>query len=192
LGVTQAQIDALRPYGLLALDNVTGFHDGRSGPGRLHTLLRAIRHAGRSGQECHYVEMDVRNLGGLNARLGHSGANEVFAALAAAVCQELSAAASTAVFFRHGGDELSAVLIDASAQAVEAAFAAVHRRAAERASAFGVQDVLHPKRPLDRRSRGTGVRFGLVQLQPEHEGDLARLFREADEDVRRRDDRGRP
>src|SRR5262245_46697327 len=102
LGLTPAQIDALRPYGLPADDNVTGFHEGRSGPGRMDTLLRAIRHAARTRQECHYVEMDVHNLGGLNAALGHAGANEVFRAIAAVIREALSSAAGEAVFFRHG------------------------------------------------------------------------------------------
>src|SRR5262249_6717740 len=109
LGVTPEQVEALRPFGLLATDNVTGFHEGRSGPGRADTLRRSIHHAGQTGKECYYVEMDVRNLGGLNARLGHSKTNEVYAAIAAVIRAELSVA-DVAVFFRHGGDEMSAFL----------------------------------------------------------------------------------
>ena len=34
MGLSLRQIEALREYGLLATDNVTGFHEGRSGRGR--------------------------------------------------------------------------------------------------------------------------------------------------------------
>ena len=70
LGLTEGQLEALTEYGLLAADNVTGFHEGRCGPGRTSTLGRAIRHVRLTGEECYYAEMDLRNLGGLNAALG--------------------------------------------------------------------------------------------------------------------------
>jgi GGDEF domain-containing protein len=187
LGLTAAQVEALRPYGLLATDNVTGFHEGRSGSGRIATLRRSLRYAAQTDRECDYVEMDVVNLGGLNARLGHAGANEVYAALAAVVRVELSAVASAAVFFRHGGDEVSVFLLGTSEPAVVEAFKQINRKAAELARRHGVHDAPHPKHPDDRRYRGTGVRFGLVRLLPEYESDPARVFRLADDDVKRRE-----
>src|SRR5262245_57165606 len=56
--------------------------------------------------------LDLKNLSGLNAVLGNSEANKVFSMIAAVVRRELSAIASDALFFRHGGDEMSAFLID--------------------------------------------------------------------------------
>jgi GGDEF domain-containing protein len=193
LGVTPSQIEALREYGLLADDNVTGFHEGRSGPGRLATLRRAICHTAQTGQECCYVEMDVQNLGGLNAVLGHTRANEVYAAIAALVRCELSSVAATAVFFRHGGDEMSAVLIGTKEQALQAAFATVRRKVADLARRCQVDDIPHPKHPDDPCWRGTGVCFGMAWLLPEHEHDPTVVFHLADADVARskcsRDDR---
>jgi GGDEF domain-containing protein len=187
LGLTQTQIDALRPHGLLATDNVTGFHEGRCGPGRTDTLLRAIRHAARTASECYYVEMDVRNLGGLNAVLGHTGANEVYRAIAAVIRSRLSPVAAAAVFFRHGGDEVSALLIGSTEAAITDAFDEVRQQVDEVARRHGVDDVPHPKHPQDRRSCGTGVRFGLVRLTAGHEGQPAHVFALADEDVKRRE-----
>jgi GGDEF domain-containing protein len=183
MGLTQSQIDSLREYGLLANDNVTGFHEGRSGPGRVATLRRAIRHASRTGTGCFYVEMDVRNLGGLNAVLGHTGANEVFSALAAIIRTELTSIASEAIFFRHGGDEMSAFLIDTTEQAVQVAFANIREAVAELARKRGLSDIIHPKHPHDQRCRGTGVCFAAVRLLSEHEHDPTVVFRIADADM---------
>ncbi len=186
LGLTEGQLAALRAeYGLLAADNVTGFHEGRSGPGRLSTLHRAIRHARLTGEECYYVEMDLRNLGGLNAALGHTGANEVYAAISSLVRSELSSFASESAFFRHGGDETSAFLIDTTEQAVRKAFVTIHQEAADLARSYKVHDVPHPKHPYDGRFSGTGVRFALVRLRPDHEDDPTLVFRQADADLER-------
>jgi GGDEF domain-containing protein len=183
MGLTQSQIDSLREFGLLANDNVTGFHEGRSGPGRVATLRRAIRHASLSGAECFYVEMDVRNLGGLNAVLGHTGANEIFSALAAIIRTELSSIASEAIFFRHGGDEMSAFLIDTTELAVQGAFSKIRKAVAELARQRGLGAIVHPKHPHDRRFWGTGVCFAAVRLVPEHEHDPTMVFGVADVDM---------
>src|SRR5262245_47352724 len=72
LGITAEQVRALKEFGLLASDNVTGFHEARFGKARYSTLLRVIRHVRQTGEVAFYVEMDVRNLGGLNAAVGHT------------------------------------------------------------------------------------------------------------------------
>jgi diguanylate cyclase (GGDEF)-like protein len=185
LGLTQSQIEALKEYGLLAADNVTGFHEGRSGPGRLATLRRAIGHTAQSGAVCYYVEMDVRNLGGLNEALGHTGANVVYREIAGVIRSELSAVASVAVFFRHGGDEMSAVLIGTTEQAVRSAFERVQQGVAAVALRHKVHDVPHPKHPHDERFQGTGVRYGLARLAPWQEDDPTQVFRLADADMER-------
>src|SRR5271165_2939089 len=43
-GLSNRQVEALKKFGLLAMDNVTGFQEGRSGPGRFETLKDAITH----------------------------------------------------------------------------------------------------------------------------------------------------
>jgi diguanylate cyclase (GGDEF)-like protein len=186
LGLSPTQIEALREYGLLATDNVTGFHEGRFGRGRIATLRRAIQHVKRTGEQAYYVEIDLRNLGGLNAALGHSGANRVFARVAAIIRKGLSAAASEAIFFRHGGDEMSALLIDTTGEAVRAALEAVRSRVGRLAKRSRLDAIPHPKHPGDVRQRGIGVHVGLCRLSAEHEKDLAFVFRHADTELERR------
>jgi GGDEF domain-containing protein len=183
MGLSPTLIEALRAYGLLATDNVTGFHEGRSGGGRVSTLRRVIRHVRRSGVEAFYIEMDVQNLGGLNAALGHSGANQVFAEMAAVVLREFTAAASEAVFFRHGGDEMSAFLIDTTEAAVRSAMDAVRAQVVSLARRRQMDAIPHPKYPTDARRRGIGIHFGICRILAAHEADPTMVFAEADAEL---------
>ncbi len=180
------QIEALREYGLLAPDNVTGFHEGRSGVGRISTLRRAIQHVKRTGESAFYVEMDLQNLSGLNAALGHTRANQVYRRIATIIRGELSGCASEAVFFRHGGDEMSAFLIDTTEEKIEAAAQAVRSRVLTLAIRCNLDAIPHPKHPGDVRWRGIGVHFGCCKLSAEHEQDLTVVFRQADTALERR------
>jgi diguanylate cyclase (GGDEF)-like protein len=192
MGISPTQIEALREYGLLADDNVTGFHEGRFGKGRITTLVRAIRHVKQTGARAFYVEMDLQNLGGLNDALGHTGANEVYGEVAAVIRLVFSAVAHRALFFRHGGDEMSAFLIDTNEQAVLAALEAVRAGVGVLAKRHRVADIPHPKHPGDRRRRGIGVHFGFCRLSAKHEKDPAAVFRQADTELVRRKRRARP
>jgi GGDEF domain-containing protein len=178
-------IESLREFGLLAHDCVTGFHEGRAGKGRFSTLQRAIQHVKRTGEQAFYVEMDLRNLGGLNAALGHTGANEVYGQIAALVRKELSAVASEAVFFRHGGDEMSAFLIDTTEESIRAAMGAVVAGVGELAKRTGLDAIPHPKHLGDWRWRGVGVHFGLCRLSAAHEEDPTLVFAQADTELER-------
>ncbi len=180
MGLTRPQIEALREYGLLAPDNVTGFHEGRFGVGRIATLQRAIQHVKWTGVSAFYVEMDLQNLGGLNAALGHTRANQVYARVAAIIRHELSGIAAVAIFFRHGGDEMSAFLIDTTEEKIEAAAEAVRSRVLVLAKQRNLDAIPHPKHPDDLRWMGIGVHFGFCRLAPEHEQDHTLVFRQAD------------
>jgi GGDEF domain-containing protein len=186
LGVTPEQIEALREFGLLACDSVTGFHEGRSGTARIATLRQVIRHVRQTGERAFYVEMDVRNLGGLNAALGHSRANEVYSAIAALIRNELSSVASEAAFFRHGGDEMSAFLVNTTEQAVRAGLERVHRGVAKLAKDHGVHDIPNPKHRRCGRCRGIGLHIGMTRIASRHEDDPTLVFQEADVAVERR------
>ncbi len=185
-GVTPQQVKTLRKYGLLACDNVTGFHEGRFGRGRISTLRRAIRHVKRTCEQGFYVEMDLDNLSGLNAKLGHTRANRVYAKVAAVIRKELGAVACDAVFFRHGGDEMSAFLIGTTEEAVRWALGAVRRRVAALARRWGLDGIPHPKHPGDAGRRGIGVHFGVCRLSAAHEKDPTAVFRQADTELERR------
>jgi GGDEF domain-containing protein len=179
-GITTEQIERLRDFGLMARDNVTGYYEGRSGQGRTWTLKEAIRYVKDTGEEAFYVEMDLRNLGGLNAAKGHTKANEVFSAIAAIVRSELASVASEAAFFRHGGDETCAFLVNTTEQAVRGAIERVHSEVAKLAMDHEIDDIPHPKHRDDDSFRGIGVHFGLVRLSAQHEQDPTLVFRQAD------------
>jgi GGDEF domain-containing protein len=179
-GITAEQIERLREYGLMARDNVTGYYEGRSGEARIWTLKSAIRHVQETREPAHYVEMDLRNLGGLNAAIGHPGANEVYSAIAAVVRTELSSTCSESAFFRHGGDETCAILINATTNAVRKACRRTEARVAKLAIDYAIDRIPHPKYRDDRKQRGVGIVFGLVRLSARHRKDPTAVFRHAD------------
>jgi diguanylate cyclase (GGDEF)-like protein len=181
LGYTSSQIEILRSeFGLLASDNVTGFHEGRSGPGRVITLGKAIQHVKETGERAFYIVMDLSNLSGLNARLTHTGANEVFREIAAIIRAELSKAASESSFFRHGGDEMSAFLINTGPGAVLAGITAVQSGVHKLAQDRQLNDTPHAKHPDNQRLRGIGVHFGICEIIAQHESVTTQVFKEAD------------
>jgi len=180
LGITPAQMQVLKKYGLLANDNVTGFYEGRSGEGRYQTLMQAIQHVKQTGEDSFYVEMDLQNLGGINAKLGHTGANDVYTAIAKIIRTELTAIASDAAFFRHGGDEMSAILVDTTLQNIEGAFQKMTGLILKLAQQYQVHDAPHPKHVGDQGHEGTGVHHGVAQILAQHEANPGLIFREAD------------
>lgn len=184
-GITMEQIESLRDFGLMPRCNVTGYYEGRSGKGRFWTLEEAIRHVKETAKDSFYVEMDLRNLGGLNAAIGSTRANEVFSAIAAIVRSELSAVACEAAFFRHGGDETSAFLVNTTEQAVREAIDRVHQDVAKLANDNEINDIPHPKHRDDDRFRGIGIHFGMVRLSARHEKDPTLVFKQADIELER-------
>lgn len=164
-GITPEQVVELEDFGLLAKDIVTGFWEGRSGKGRLWTLRQAIQHVKETNEVAVYVDMDLKNLGGLNDALGHTKANEVYSQIAAAVRKQLSAVASDATFFRHGGDEMSAFLIDTTEEAVLVALAIVQDEVAKLAKKHGVDSIPHPKHQGDGRFKGIGIHHGICRVR---------------------------
>jgi len=186
LGLSPIQIEALQEYGLLALDNVTGFNEGRFGKGRFSTLERAIQHVKRTGEQAFYVEMDLQNLSGLNAQFGHTGANHIFAMIAAIIRSELAAVASEAICFRHGGDEMSAFLVNTTEQAVREALEAVQSSVQNLARSQDLDALPNPKHLNDVRWKGIGVHFGICQLAAHYEENPTLVFTAADTELERR------
>ncbi len=180
LGITPEQMVILKKYGLLANDNVTGFYEGRSGEGRYQTVLQAIQHVKQTGEMAYYVEMDLQNLGGINSVLGHTGANEIYTAIASEIKNNLQSVSSESAFFRHGGDEMSAILIDTTEQAIASAFDKITKNIYQIAEKFNVHNTPHPKHPNDENHVGTGVHYGLSQITPQHEQNPSLIFKEAD------------
>lgn len=149
--------------GGMRADTVTGFADKGD---RIPTLNRAIEHVRRTGEGGVYVELDVRNLGGLNAALGHSGANEVYGVFAGFVHRHLSKLSADVVFFRHGGDEMSAVVLGPGVRRaeVEAALADAQREVAQYVRARGLASLPHPKAKDDPSQAGTSLAYGTSEV----------------------------
>jgi len=184
LGVPPNMIEPLRvEFSKLAIDNVTGFHEGRSGDARISTLHSVIQHVKETGELAFYVEMDLQNLSGLNTKLGHTEANDVYKRIAAIIRSELSEIASQAVFFRHGGDEMSAFLIQTNREIVQTAMKTVQSRVQALAKECGLDTIPHSKHPDEVRWRGIGVHFGVCRLTLEHEKDPMLVFKEADSEL---------
>lgn len=171
-GLTDQQIEALRPAE--QPDGVTGFHKAED---RVPTIERAQEWTAETQQPATYVELDLANLGGLNAKKGHSGANTIYRAMADIVRKELEAVAPGALLFRHGGDEMSAVVPGVDHETVRAAMATAQRKAEQLAKKQGLDTLPHPKggRP------GVGLYFGTAQISKGRK--LEDIFSTADLEV---------
>lgn len=162
-----------------AVDSVSGFTDARTGRSRQRTIERAQDFVdANDGQQAHYAEIDLKNLGGLNAAMGASAANGVYRRVADAIREELGALGDHVSLFRHGGDEMSAVVVGAADSAsIEQALARANERvrawsASETTSAdapmpgIKLADIPHPKHKGDLSRRGIGITFGTSRIRP--------------------------
>lgn len=165
-GYTDAEIARAKRFGLRLpsgdKDQVT---DYQSREARGQTLERAIEHVGKTGEPGVYVSMDLSNLGGLNAKLGSSGADKVFRSFADIVQEELRGTGADVNMFRHGGDEMSAVVVNGSKQAVLEAMRRAHGKILAHAKAEGLDTIEHPKYKGDERRRGTGIYFDVGEIE---------------------------
>jgi GGDEF domain-containing protein len=108
-------------------DPATGLADAKD---RIPVLMRSLLHLSTNPAErAFYIEVDVRNLGGLNAALGHSEANVIMREFAHQIRDELLGIRTQAehwlangeasrlenpidvLGFRHGGDEFSFIVV---------------------------------------------------------------------------------
>jgi GGDEF domain-containing protein len=162
-GVSESAIAALTPQA--ARDDVTGFFDGRQAGIKAGTVQRAIDHAQATGEPAYYVSADIYNLGGLNAAMGNvaEAANVHYRAMAEILRTELARTGADVVPLRTGGDELGAVVVNADAQAVADAMAAVDARVAEYAQREGLAEIPHPKRSNE---QGVGLHSGVAPILP--------------------------
>jgi GGDEF domain-containing protein len=177
-GFTQELSDALwaNDSGIVT-DAVTGW--GRAEE-RYPSVLRAILHVSATDEAAFYIEIDIRNLGGLNHKLGHTGANKIYRAFTDAIQKELAKLPADMVPFRHGGDEVSVLLVGPGiTQAdVEEAMEEATRRALEIAAKEGLSDLPHPKHPGQDGRRGTGITFGIAKVM--HSDTPEKIFTAAD------------
>jgi hypothetical protein len=180
LGITEAQAKALaaktEPKALR--DMVTGLYEARVGEGdknlRLASITRAQKLVEQTGAPATYVHADIANLGGLNSALTESGANKVFKMAATFFQDELAkiGASAKALAFRHGGDEISGVVMNATerdaAEALRKAAIRVKQAAKAMRTAEGgrVSEIPHPKHPGVAEKQGTGLSYGVSEIRP--------------------------
>jgi GGDEF domain-containing protein len=167
LRLTPEQAEELwRAAGGEASDALTGF--GAAGD-RLPTVERASALARSGKRHAFYVEVDVRNLSGLNA-VSRTEADRLFGEMTQIAEAHVRTLTADVVPFRHGGDEFSFVVVtpDASAEAavaeraLTAALGAAEAEIAKATREFA--DIPHPKHRGDPRYNGTGITWGVASL----------------------------
>ena len=136
----------------------------------------------------YYVEVDIRNLGGLNSVLGHNGADKLFKLMtdiSAASVESLRTGKVKVAKFRHGGDEFSfLILAEDGSVSPDDVNAVLHNAASEikemtlkvpigEYNPEPTGDVLaespiasieHPKHKGDKKYFGTGIVYGIGQI----------------------------
>ncbi|MCK4621284.1 MAG: diguanylate cyclase [Desulfuromonadales bacterium] len=175
-GLTVGQAAAFEPQDVR--DTVTGFYKAED---RVPTIKRIQEHVKSTGEEAAYIEADISNLGGLNSKLGHTGANRVYRGITDIFEAELNAISeeSDVVTFRHGGDEVSAMVVNATKEQVDAALEATEAKVQEYIKNEGLSDLPHPKHKGDPKKAGVGL-YSLSSTITA-EADFKEIFSEADQ-----------
>ena len=167
-------------YQPLQRDRVTGFYKPEELDG---AVKRAQGFAAQTGQPATYVEADLQNLGGLNAKLGTSGADTHMAQIANGLYEHLQSLGDDVQVtpVRKGGDEFAYVVTGAPPQDVHAAANTARDAISDYAKQQGL-DQIPRKGGTD--PVGVGIHFGLSEIPPE--GDLRQVFQNADRQVEAR------
>src|SRR5262249_44187742 len=102
-------------YGILLESRADGLTGFESAADRESTTRKAADRVTRTGTAALYVEIDVRNMGGLNDKLGRQKADEILAQISGIVEREMMSGSVSSLAdawpFRHGGDEFSFVIV---------------------------------------------------------------------------------
>lgn len=149
----QAQRAAARLARPVARDRVTGLYRGEE----LDPTIVAVQEA---AEPAVYVEADLTNLGGLNAKLGTSGADTPLRQFAETIRDELETVGAT-VGIRKGGDEMGFVVTGATEPAVAAAMDSARQKFAALMAEQGFADLPHTKAGLP---PGVGLHYGTSEI----------------------------
>ena len=162
-----SRADAAELYaisGAESMDVVTGFAPARD---RSPTVERALESVAMDPElKAFYVEVDIQNLGGLNAKLGHSGADVIFSEMTAITERHIRELKPDSCSFRHGGDEFSFVVIgpSASQEAIETALQEADDEIRKYIASEGLSEIPHPKHENDPSKLGAGIIFGVSPI----------------------------
>lgn len=147
----------------LSADRVTGYQGATF---HRPSLDRAWHDHQTTGRDFSYADIDLANLGGLNAHRGsNETANSDFREISRIIQEEVSKAAPEARFFRQGGDEMSVIAPDTPREALEAALIKAERQVHRYAAEQGLDQVPHPKhKPDSPHAPGVGIYFGAADF----------------------------
>lgn len=156
------------------VDEVTGFNKA---PDRVPSLEAAQAYVQKTGDNAYYVELDVSNLGGLNNAVGRDAANADFRVAGQMIKEELSAIGADVAMFRHGGDEMSAVVVGPGVKKaqVDAALAKAKARYDQYIADRGLSNLPHTK---PGKAPGVSFTYGVSQVGPKEAP--TDVFRRAD------------
>ena len=165
MGVSRPDANELYSIsGAGSMDVVTGFAPAVD---RNPTVERALKLVAADPElKAFYVEVDIQNLGGLNAELGHSGADVVFRDMTAIAEKHIRGLGPDSCSVRHGGDEFSFVVIgpNATQGAIEAALQQADDEIRAYIAGKGLASLPHPKHPGDESKFGAGIIFGVSPI----------------------------
>jgi GGDEF domain-containing protein len=175
--------DLFAKSGAAAKDTVTGYDVGAD---RIPSVQSAIDFIQRKPIATgYYVEVDIRNLGGLNGALGHTGADQVFRILtdiSARAVESLNAGKVKVAKFRHGGDEFSFLVVaeDGSVShnmvnglLIQASEMIQKTMASTEIGQYNhetlhphtlISEIEHPKHKGESKFNGTGIVFGISAI----------------------------
>ena len=178
-------------------EDVSGWKEARTGGARMNTVRRAISFVKENPDvPASYVEIDLRNLGGINSAFGHSGANKVYRTQADHVRKALEGLEADVSLFRHGGDELSAVVVGAKAEDIDRAMleaiVGIEQYASSTKTPTGkvLSDLPHPKHKGDVTFSGIGIVYGQTEIKGGAKAET--VVSEADKRVESRKKAGAP
>lgn len=161
-------------------DKATGLEAGEN---RIPTLARAVAHVREHTEDqAFYVVVDIANVGGMNKTHGKGKVNrEVFRRFATILQQQLRDISDVTRLsvsgFRHGGDELSFVVVGTglTQPAVGQAMETAQRKVDEAATDAGLMNTPHLK---EHRPLGTGIYFHVAPISGD--SDIPTLLDAAD------------
>jgi GGDEF domain-containing protein len=171
-------------------DGLTGFERASD---RESTVLKAVDYVTRTGGAALYVEVDVRNMGGLNEALGRQKADAVFAQIAGIVERELMGGSLSSLGdvwpFRHGGDEFSFVIVGrrpgiGEAQLEFATVASLTRATAQVKEQTKQYAAVPHRKDKEKRPFGTGIVWATSIIRPGMEPE--KIFKVADVKVEKK------
>jgi GGDEF domain-containing protein len=165
-------------YAPVVKDRVTGLDKSEE----LRPTLEAAQKASAdSGAPSAYGEVDLKNLGGTNARLGNSGADVHFKAVADILQDEAEKANAHVALVRKGGDEIGAVFHGVDKAGAADILANAKDRIDAYAKEHGLDTTPNPKAGGE---AGFGINYGTADIVPD--GSLSDTVHAADTLVEQR------